>query len=1607
MNLQNILENKGGFMESRGQIIYTEIIKKATYWRFLIKYKLDENQVRQTMSGLFKKQILKNVEGIDYSIRAAFIAYQHTAKELFDLDLKEVFLHEIYQYTLSKSFKDAVTEAPVLKPVVYELFLIIISVFSKYQKDSGDQSFMNIYPLVFLEEEEIRALDDQEYSIFKKNFENQNIYELLKLHYEVYGRSTIEHILGVHHLAMHLARQLIDKGIPVDLGRVSGAAAGHDIGKYGCHPDELDKIAYYHYYYTYQWFSELNINYIKNVAVYHSTWDLELESLSVESLILIYADFCVKRSKNKPGKFMMKFLTVDEAFDVILSKLDNVDQKKKRRYERVYQKLNNFKDYLCRLGISVNIENYEGDRVKETFEKREKHMALESGMSLVNELKDIAIEKSILLMHKLRHIEALNEIIQNALSEKNIQMLRRYLFVFEEYSTYLTPKQKLITMDFLSDYLMHSEEDIRKECSTLIGKLLAYYDEHYTKELPKRAKVEYTAKTKLNKLHGLLKVFLIEDTRLTPVKRERQIHSYLEIIKSLFSYVDQAFKIEVSHMILSMLDKIEDSYSHRFMVDVLPLIMPYLTQETHRKITDYLIQSLNEDWNLTVIRQVERLYKKYSCIEESIYTHAQVFARVLKEKQVVISPIFELLSLKPEAIEIQDLYLSNLKSAVSKSSKEMHIDYLYHQSQSLDHKDVFYTAMHFCNILKVSAYESVRHRAGNYLIKLFNHLNSHEKNDIVIELLRALEIEGYGFTRHIPNFVGGLIPKMGEREYKEILNDIEYKLSNAGVHVRVLLLSTLSHMIQMHIHLDEFEKIQPLVSMIFKGFFTEEKLSEQITFNILCKDLIGNDDFDLETRFDIFKMIYKKLNVFISEIDQFNALNLLNYSVGLKYVYRFITEYSFKKEMIFVKRNKIAFYPGTFDPFSLGQKAAAVDANSLGFDVFIALSEFHWRRRTQPSLTRRRIVEMSIADQLNIFAFPQSLPINFKIEDDLNKLRKLFVDQAIYIVIGEDTLLENHVYTDTNATIYDFPHIIYKRKHTKDNPELEARMKYLRSDVIVRTLADKYEMIDVAQIRRNIDHNWDAYDVMDDLASRYIKNHNLYKNEPQYKSIVSTNDLRIDIMKLSDCPDLTAIVEKFNLDPLRIQHLIKGTYAGDIDKDLVLERNILRIVDESRNEIVAFSIFCKAEPKHLFNEIRSLEILDEIAHKKFEKILVIDYIGMKRLDHVHALDQIIITETLVSEIQNGYQYAVVKCQTKLNEDLVGVLVRSGFVKRNCTYSSNHIYSVDMSFPVIINLDGTTRMKAAFRQDQVIRDTIKLMRSNLQQAVVNLYPGQLLLSFDRSMIYNHMIRLITTCNGVSMKVNESNGSAMCVPYGDVFKRWLLPNTVTKALHTERYYSEALDLYEVDAYPGYLSLEDQTRIIKAYNMPVMLVDDLLDKGKRFRALEPYFECENVQQVIVGILTGRGKDLYEGRGYHLETAYYLPRIRVWFNEADLYPYLGGDSLKREGRPIKDVLYSANLMLPFSYPKYIKGVKKSAIYDLSLVCLENAKTILHEIEKKYLELYKRNLTISDLREVMITPRVPDAGDYIRYDRNQKPSLFLENAIEQLKKMEKAFKDT
>ena len=136
-----------------------------------------------------------------------------------------------------------------------------------------------------------------------------------------------------------------------------------------------------------------------------------------------------------------------------------------------------------------------------------------------------------------------------------------------------------------------------------------------------------------------------------------------------------------------------------------------------------------------------------------------------------------------------------------------------------------------------------------------------------------------------------------------------------------------------------------------------------------------------------------------------------------------------------------------------------------------------------------------------------------------------------------------------------------------------------------------------------------------------------------------------------------------------------------------------------------------------------------------------------------------------------------------------------------------------------------------------------------------------------------------------------------------------------------------------------------------------------------------------------------------------YYLPNLRLRFVESTLYPFIGGDTVRRP-EPMAGGLHPAvNRIFPYAAPDLSEDCADGSTYHLSLCCLENARDILLTLETEYRALYARNLTLSRLGEAVILPLCPDKGGCMSYDLNRSASTYLDNDIEMLKRLQANFK--
>lgn len=1612
---------------------YNKILKKITSAKWIKKYNMNKHMIYKSIKGPKFKDAFKNqLSSKDFSAKSTLALCQFMMDSLSGHKSPDNWLLYLYQYTLKKNFPENVTVKMIPQLTApCELYLAIFNTICSIQKNSGDGTWESRYPLQFLTLKEESELEHpEEYRKFIKAFLSQYTYEMMKINGELTGFTTLEHICGVHYLSLYIARQLKSTGIPVDLGRVSGAAAGHDLGKYGCKCAESKKVPHLHYYYTDQWFKRCGINYIRNVAINHSVWDLELENLSLESLILIYSDFRIK-NELKNGRNYMKLFSLSESFYIISGKLENMNQQKSRRYKKVYAKLKDFENFLLDIGIDVE--------PKQSFppvKTKHKNYTLLQGNSIVQNLKYLSISHNINLMYQLRDEYSLDTILEMARSENDWKIFREYIRIFQEYSTYLTQKQKLQTLKFLYENLIHPEDDIRRHCAELMGTLIATFDEDYRKELPEDVKILPPITSGTSLLKKYMEIMLSPSYKVISEHKFNIGYSISIMINSLFKNCRKSLIPKYIDVLMTFYseEKYKNSACEVFLLETCKYIpWKHLSSENKKILFNYIF-SKTKKRNSTIRMEaleavlvfsgdlmksrnfMEKMKKHFNLITAKSRITAENFLIFKINKKLNlnndVTNTFKYYCNLTNKI-VTDIFLSNLKTSTNWIRKKNQVELLLYHALDNPQSMGLHTAIHFCNLLKVSAVEIVRNTAGAAILKIMPYLSLSERNEVAVELLRALEIEGNRFTEYIPRYTGQAALWLQPKELDEFIDDSIYKVKTSNSNLKSLTFKTVGTIISHYwIYKDRFEesetnylkRLDKMLGILLNGLGDYNLQVKQSAFSVIGREIFDTDYMDLTKKEFIFKRTAKKILTLITDNEN-QELLFLTRSASLNHIYRFISDYTFFYGNIDIPfPQKVAFFPGTFDPFSLSHKEIAKYIRDLGFEVYLSIDEFSWSKKTLPNLLRRNLVTMSTASELNIYLYPDMYPTNISNESNLKTLKKNFPNSKVYMCVGSDVILNASSYKSpkTQNSIHTFSHIIFERGRDRDL--LKPAVKKIDGSVLILRLNSKYSNISSSQIRNSIDNNRDISTLVDPMAEQYIYANGFYQRESQDKDFIKSLWLDREVFK------------NFGNEVLnRINQCIPDCTYNFINKIREISSKpsfcIVFLKDTVRKEILGFCIMHWIRPSMLYNEFKNTGVSQYIRENSTGRIISIDGLYIKNKYKKEKLAQILFTEALSLYVSKDYEYAVYKNAFKreiYGSDIFPLLKLYGFIKIPFCDDDSPIYAVNMNAPCIINFDLQNIIKEPFRSNPKIVNAIYKCRKKLIESVVKLYPGELILSFNVNFVYQCLIRkickenLVPTYNLSPKKLGE----AMCVPYGDILERYIIPNTVTKALHTEKLFFPDMKKFIIGEFPHYLDLNTQIKMIKAFQRPVILVDNLLHKGYRIKAVDPIFKKEDVEvkKIIVAVLSGRGKDLMDMQGRAVESVYFIPRLKLWFNENSLYPFIGGDALYRGSYPERNLLPSINLILPYTYPAFIKNTSKSNIYGLSRTCLENSLNILETIEEEYHVIHEKNLTLSYLGQVFATPRCPDPGKNISFNLNLPASGYIKNDLEILTRMKHAF---
>ena len=1464
----------------------------------------------------------------------------------------------------------------------------------------------------FCTEEELRRSGvAEEYRLFRRRFRAEYIYEMLRLSREVTPFRTLDHIAGVHYVAMRVARAFSASGGLIDLGLISGAALGHDLGKFGCKPGE--RVPYLHYYYTDQWFTRRGLTALGHIAANHSVWDLEIENLSSESLTLVYADFRVKQTYDAQRREIPCLYSLQEAFDVILSKLDNVDDAKRLRYQYVYAKLRDFEDYLISFGVDTTLRTAGGPPVPM------KNAALLTAEEVVAALRRTAVDHNIRLMHRLGHEQLFGNTLEAARGEKNPARLQAYVSIFEEYFTYWNASQKQQTLDFLYELLLIPDGDIRRRAAALIGRILAAFRLGYQKEPPADAPPDPEEDLPFQLWAEYLEKLIDPDRRLTPRQISMIRYQAKTAVDDLLMNCSDADAPRFARELFRHYRRPElvDADAAFALLDtVLSLPLDRVSPEDLHLLTGFSIWWL-ERGGLPQKAAALRLFRHLlTALDPAGRDAGAITAAVEAADCQDATPLLFLqarlgaqLGLdvsrqrarldQPEAVS--NVFLDNLKSATPWVLKAVGVEYLLDQVEQGDHANVLHIATHFSNLMKVSENIVVRRMAGTSLLAVAPVLTPDRRNEVAVELSKVLETGQTEISQYIPVYLGQFALWLTPRELDEIIDQMQLLLSFSNTVIVAAALATVGSMLEHYaVYAGRFgesrevlhSRWKRLAGLLLKGLASYRQSVRQEALQILGERIFGSQVLSYEGKAALFTLMAKKILFLLGEQPE-QELSFFYTAAALSHIYRFIVSYRIESgDFPFYTPARVAFFPGTFDPFSLSHKGIVQEIRDLGLEVYLAIDEFSWSKKAQPSLVRRQIVSMSVADEFDVYLFPHDIPVNLATPEDLDRLRAVFAGRELYLAVGSDVVANASSYraAPSPGSVHSLNHIVFRRSSDAEGHEIDADLGCITGRVIQLHLPTHLEDISSTRIRENIDLGRDISSLIDPVVQDFIYRNSLYLREPQYKQILRAGDLEFSLISQPDrClwEELTEVLLQDQGQPPEID-----------PRDGVC---ILRDTGP-RPRVLGFLTMRTVNSGGLYEALGDAALADYIRKHTAGRIQLLTGLYMVRSPGGnYDVGQLLMTEALSRSMGDDCGYAV--WHAPASDAVLDLLERQGFVRAELP-SAKPLLLVDMRSPSVLLQNIPTTLKEPFSSDPGVLAAVRTAHCRMQRALTGMYPGSLILSLNAEVIYHRLVRKIVDLNGVSPEptVPRVLGPKMCVPFGKILRGNAIPNTVTKTIHTDKVFAQDLRSFTIENFPGYAPLESQIRTVHSFRRPVILVDDLLHSGNRINALDPLFRQEGVviDRVLVGLLSGRGRDLMAAKGRSVDCVYFVPNLRSWFVESTMYPFIGGDTVGHDEPSVPGLTPAVNLILPYAFPRFYKDCGREAVFRFSRACLENARDILLALETTFRERYARNLTLSRLSEAVILPLSPDKGSCLHYDPSLPASVFLQNDLRMLLRM-------
>lgn len=845
-----------------------------------------------------------------------------------------------------------------------------------------------------------------------------------------------------------------------------------------------------------------------------------------------------------------------------------------------------------------------------------------------------------------------------------------------------------------------------------------------------------------------------------------------------------------------------------------------------------------------------------------------------------------------------ELMIGSLTDTAPEGLKHSTIDLLNERAKLDPSKRAFNTVMHMIQLMKMDRDIAAGLHARDAALELLSYLKPSEIDRLVIELRNSLGMTVGGQVPAIPRLLAECLLRSPEKKWNQVMEYLDGLIKVGSLQQSIQAIHTIYYLLSRSA---SFELQSTLLLSLLSGVAHHRK-----ELAILSLTTIGQLMAVNKLEPNAVKSILRKLLIAM-EHRLLTTPELAYFYLPMRHLIgEYLARYPFLQER---SPRKNAFFPGSFDPFSLGHEAVARSVADLGYDVYLAIDEFSWSKRTQPNRLRREILRLSIADELHLYEFPESVSVNIANDKDLEQLQHI-LGSDVALIVGEDVIRGASAYRQAKK-INQFHHLVFARDVESDIEEVADQLGLS----IERIPLQGYEAISSSLIRLGLDSEQDISSLIDPLARQFIYDYDAYKHRQLTK----------DELVLTE-------------EATTIEHSANHYRISDPASGAVLEYTM-------ENQIITLKN-AQGNPFHLI-----CDVLAEGSKLEMEQA-------------ISLFD---------------------------NPDLELI----GFVDNR----------VDLRNPCSLHFDLDDIIKDEYRKEPLFIEALDRTRRKLLKKIGELYPGQFILPLYQHRVYQRLAQLITTKNGVPLEqsVPRVLGPFLTVPYGEILKKRILPNTVTKSLHTEKYFTSDLRQWQIEEAPDYLSLENQVKMIDSFDRPVLLVDDLLNKGYRLKRLMPLFQQVGleVDTLYLGLISRRGRDIAESYNLPVASAYELPNLRHWFSESKLYPYLGGDSVYDVKSGLSPAFWpSINLIYPYNRIPFLKHIPINQQYDFSATCLDHAIELMEVLETLFQTKTYRHPQLKHLPEWIYLPRYPYYGRGILPEESFKPSRLLRQDREWLERL-------